>query len=234
MKALKTLFAASAFIAISATAAFAGDGVGYGSWGDDSASQSSGGSQIVNGQVNLQTQWANLNGVVDTVGGNVVAQGSAAGNTIDITTMNNTRVLNQQIVGSAATIGSQVNLDANNVWGSVGVQNQSLCNGASISTDPVLTSVNSSQACHAAETNSTVNGYVTNVAGNAVFQGSSIANSFEADSNAPNMPIMSRQLNNSATISNMNIAAGNIGGTVAMSSSAIGNSSQVIHYNTNP
>lgn len=233
MKTFKTLLAASAIIAISATAALAG-GVGdnYGNWGNDSYQQS-GNSQILNNQINLQNNWSNLTGVVDTVGGDVVAQGSAAANMVDITTMNNTRVLNNQIVNPTATIGSNINLDANNVWGSVGVQNQVLCNGASVSTDPVLTAVKSNQECHASDPYSGVNAFVTNVAGNAVFQGSAISNSFEADSNAMNMPIMSRQLNNSASVSNMNVAAGNIGGTVAMSSSAIGNTSQIIHYNTN-
>src|ERR1700712_396729 len=149
MKSLKTLLAASAIIAFSATASFAG-GDQYGTWGGGGSSQDGGaGSNILNNQINLQTNWSNLTGVVDTVGGDVVAQGSAAGNMIDVTTMNNTRVQNNQIVGSGATIGSNVSLDANNVWGSVGVQNQVLCNGASISTDPVLTAVKSNQECHA-------------------------------------------------------------------------------------
>ncbi len=99
------------------------------------------GSQIINNQINLQNNWSNLNVSVDTVGGDVVAQGAAAGNLIDITTMNNTRVNNNQIVGPDATIGSNINMDVNNVWGSVGIQNQVICNGASVSTDPILTSV---------------------------------------------------------------------------------------------
>ncbi len=231
MKLFKTLLAATALIAVSATASFAGDQ--YGTWNDGSSSSQGSGANILNNQINLQNNWSNLMGVVDTVGGDVVAQGSAAGNMVDVTTMNNTRVQNSQMVGVGATIGSNVSLDANNVWGSVGVQNQVLCNGASVSTDPILTSVHSSQECHASDPYSGVNAYVTNVAGNAVFQGSAISNSFEADSNAPNMPINTRQLNNSASVSNMNVATGNIGGTVAMSSSAIGNTAQIIHYNTN-
>ncbi|HWM61564.1 MAG TPA: hypothetical protein VNN98_05395, partial [Rhizomicrobium sp.] len=74
---------------------------------------------------------------------------------------------------------------------------------------------------------------ITNIAGNAVVQGSAIGNSFEADSNAPNMPIMSRQLNNSGVVSNVNANMYNVGGSIGLSSSAIGNTSQVIHYNTN-
>ena len=233
MHTLKTLLAASALVAISATSALAG-GVGdsYGSWGDDSGSQASG-SQIVNGQVNLQNNWSNLNGSFNTVGGDAVAQGSAAGNTIDITTMNNTNVFNKQIVTSNAAIGSNVNVDATNVWGSVGIQSQTLCNGASISTDPTLTQVNSTQKCNASDTFSAINSNVSNVAGNATFMGSSIANSFEADSNAPNMPIMTKQVNSSGVVSNVNANVFNVAGSAGMSSSAIGNSSTVIHYNTN-
>ena len=230
MKIFKTLLAASAMIAVSATASFAG-GDQYGSW-DNSSSQGAG-SQILNSQINLQNAWSNLTGSVNTVGGDAVAQGSAAGNMIDITTMNNTRVFNEQIVGPQANIGSNVKFDATNVWGSVGVSNQVLCNGASVSTDPVLTAVQSNQECHAQDPYSSIKTNISNVAGNAVIQGSSLGNTFEADSNAPNMPIFTRQLNNSATVSNVTANTYNIAGSVGMSSSAIGNTSQIIHYNTN-
>ncbi len=230
MKTFKILLSASAFIALSATASFAGDQ--YGTWNDGSSSQGVG-SQILNNQINLQNAWSNLKGSFDTVGGDAVAQGSAAGNMIDITTMNNTQVLNSQIVGPQANIGSNVNVDATNVWGSVGIQNQVLCNGASISTDPVLTAVQSNQECHATDPYSSIKTNISNVAGNAVIQGSSLGNTFEADSNAPNMPIMTRQLNNSAAVSNVSANVFNVAGSVGMSSSAIGNTSQIIHYNTN-
>lgn len=229
MKLFKTLLAASAVLALAATAASAQT---YGTWNDSASSQGSG-SQILNNQINLQNAWSNLNGSVNTVGGDAVAQGSAAGNMIDITTMNNTQVLNNQIVGPQANIGSNVNFDATNVWGSVGVQNQVLCNGASVSTDPILTAVQSNQECHAQDPYSSIKTNISNVAGNAVIQGSSLGNTFEADSNAPNMPIYTRQLNNSATVSNVSANVFNVAGSVGMSSSAIGNTSQIIHYNTN-
>ena len=41
-----------------------------------------------------------------------------------------------------------------------------------------------------------INATVTNIAGDAAIQGSSLGNSFEADSNAPNMPIWNKQINN--------------------------------------
>jgi hypothetical protein len=146
--------------------------------------------------------------------------------------MNNTRVTNDQIVGPGAAIGSNINMDVNKVWGSVGIQNQVLCNGAGISTDPSLTAVNSNQECHAADPYSRINANIANVAGDAVIQGSALGNSFEADSNAPNFPIITRQLNNSANVSNVDANVFNVGGSVGFSSSAVGNTSQIIHYNT--
>ena len=89
MKSFKAVIAVS-ILALSATSALAQT---YGSWGDQSSQGAGTGSQILNNQINLQNNWATLNASVDTVGGDVVAQGSAAGNMIDITTMNNTRVL---------------------------------------------------------------------------------------------------------------------------------------------
>jgi hypothetical protein len=228
MKTFHYILAAS-LLALTATASMAGGDQQYGTWNNG---PSQGGSQILNNQINLQTNWSNLNVTVDTVGGDAVAQGAAGGNLIDITTMNNTRVQNSQIVGQDAAIGSTINMDANKVWGSVGIQNQVICNGASVSTDPILTSVHSSQECHATDPYSRINTNISNVAGDAVIQGSALGNSFEADSNAPNMPIMTRQLNNSASVSTVNGNAFNVGGSVGFSSSAIGNTSQIIHYNT--
>lgn len=237
----KILLTAAATLALAVTPALAGGaGDQYGSWGAGSGSGGVGGgssdgsgSQIINGQINLNTNWANLNGSVDTVAGNVVAQGAAAGNMIDITTMNNTNVLNHQVVGPQANVGSNINMDANNVWGGVGISNQVLCNGASVSTDPTLTQVRSRQSCNATDPYSSINTNITNIAGNAVVQGSSLGNSFEADSNAPNFPVVSHQFNNSSIVSNVQANMFNVGGSIGMSSSAIGNTSQIIHYNTN-
>ena len=213
MKSLKVLLTASLLV-LPATASLAD------------------GSLILNSQINLQNNWSNLNASVNTVGGDVVAQGAAAGNLIDITTMNNTRVFNNQVVGPTAAIGSNISLDASNVGGVIGIQNQVVCNGASISTDPVLTAVKSNQECHATDPYSQINTNISNLGGNAVIQGSALGNSFEADSNAPNMPILSRQLNNSGGVSNINASVANAGGSVGLSSSAIGNTSQIIHYGT--
>jgi hypothetical protein len=230
MKSFKILLAASV-LALSTSAAFA---QGVGTWSDPSQQQSGGvGSQILNNQINLQTNWSNLTGSVDTVGGDVVVQGNAGGNMMDVTTMNDTRVNNNQVVGPNATIGSNVSVDVNNVAGSVGISNQAICNGASVSTDPILTAVKSNQACHATDPYSEINTNISNIGGNAVVQGSALGNSFQADSNAPNFPIVNHQLNNSGVVSNVNANVFNAAGTVGLSSSAIGNNSQIIHYSTN-
>jgi hypothetical protein len=234
MKTLKALLAASAVI-LSTSAAFAQT---YGTWNNGSsysggAGASAGGSNILNSQINLQNNWSNLNGSIDTTGSDATATGAAAGNLVDITTMNNTRVNNSQIVGSGASIGSNVNVDMNNVWGNASVGNQVVCNGASVSTDPTYSATKNYQECNAADPYSGINTNISNVAGNAIVQGSSLGNTFEADSNAPNMPIMTKQINNSANVSNVNANLYNVGGTATLSSSAIGNTSQIIHYSTN-
>jgi len=228
MKSFKILLAASV-MALSTSATFA---QGVGTWNDQSQ-VSGAGSQILNNQINLQTNWSSLTGSVDTVGGDVVVQGNAGGNLVDVTTMNDTRVTNNQTVGSNATIGSNVAVDVNNVAGSVGITNQAICNGANVSTDPILTAVKSNQACHATDPYSEINTNISNIGGNAVVQGMSVGNKLETDSNAPNFPVISRQLNNSGVVSNVNANVFNAAGTVGLSSSAVGNTSQVLHYSTN-
>ena len=227
---LRKILLATVLMTATASSAFATDQ--YGTWNDNSLQQGAIGSLVVNDQLNTVTNWSTLSGVVDTVGGDVVAMGAAAGNIVDVITMDNTRAFNNQIVTNNATIGSNVALDANNVWGSVGVNNSSLCNGASVSTDPILTSVKSYQECNARDPYTGTSAFVTNIGGNAVFQGSAISNSFETDSKAPNFPVFNKQINGSSAISNMAVNAFNVGGTIGMQSSAIGNTARVIHYNT--
>jgi hypothetical protein len=229
---VKFLIAATALSTLSATCAYAQATSSYGTW-NDGAVAGGVGSQIQNSQVNLQTNWSNLNGNVDTVAGDVAVQGAAGGNLMDITTMNNTMVNNSQIVGSGASIGSDITSTINNVGGSVGVQNQALCNGLSVSTDPTFASTRNYQECNSADPSSQINATVTNIAGDAAFQGSALGNSFEADSNAPNMPIWNKQISNGTVASTVNANVYNIGGSTSLSSSAIGNTGQIIHYNTN-
>ena len=229
---VKTLIAATALATLSATCAYAQATSQYGSWNDGSAGGGVG-SQIQNSQVNLQTNWSNLNGSIDTVAGDAAVQGAAGGNMMDITTMNNTAVNSSQIVGTGASIGSDVNVGINNIGGSVGIQNQALCNGISVSTDPTYAATHSYQECAASDPVQQMNASVSNVYGDAVFQGSSLGNSFEADSNAPNMPIFNKQINSSNGASTINANVYNIGGSTSLTSSSIGNTGQIIHYNTN-
>jgi hypothetical protein len=226
----KILIAATALATLSATCAYAQSG--YGTW-NDGAMAGGIGSQINTNQVNLQTNWSNMTGNIDTVAGDAVMQGAAGGNLMDITTMNNTMVNNSQIVGPGASIGSNIVGNINNIGGSVGIQNQAVCNGVSVSTDPTLSATHSYQECNAADPSSMIKANVTNIYGDAVFQGSSLGNTFEADSNAPNMPIFNKQINNSTIASTVNANVYNIGGSTSMTSSAIGNTGQIIHYSTN-
>src|ERR1700744_1374983 len=114
----RTLIAATLLTTLWTTLACAQATDLTGSWSDGS-----GGSNVMNGQVNLQTQWSNINTTVDSVGGDAALQGAAAGNMVDIMTMNNTVVNNSQYVGPNAAIGSDINATMSNVWGSVGISN---------------------------------------------------------------------------------------------------------------
>jgi len=221
--------AVSASLACAQDTSSYGAGAGYGSWNDTSGGQSS----IINGQVTLQNQWSSLNTVVDSVGGDAAFQGAAAGNLVDIMTMNNTTVKNNQYVGPNAAIGSNITADVSNVWGSVGFSNQALCNGASVSTDPVLTAVSNRQECAASDPSTQINARVTGVVGDMAMQSLSMGNSFEADSNAQNMPIKNMQLNSAFNTSTINAQVSNIGGSMSMTSGAIGNKAQILHYSTN-
>src|ERR1700742_3713751 len=111
---LRILIAATLLSTMSSTCVYAGSSDGYGSWGGSSSMD--GGSNVINGQVNLQTQWSNINTVVDSVGGDAALQGAAAGNLVDIMTMNNTTVDNHQFVGPNAAIGSDITANMSNVW----------------------------------------------------------------------------------------------------------------------
>jgi len=225
MKSFKILFSAS-LLALGANAALAEE-----TWNPPAPGfPGFDGTIVLNSQINLQNNWSNLNVGVAKVGGDVVGQGAAAGNLLDVITMNNTYVNSSQIVGPGAAIGSNINMDVNKVWGSVGIQNEAVCNGVSVSTDPLQTAIYAHQQCQAADPFSGINANIRNVAGDAVIQGSAMGNLFESDSNAVNMPITTRQINNAVNTSNINSNVYNVGGSVGFSSSAIGNSSRVIQY----
>jgi hypothetical protein len=47
------------------------------------------------------------------------------------------------------------------------------------------------------------------------------------------MPIVSNQINNSMVASTVHANVSNVGGSTSLTSSAIGNTAQIIHYSTN-
>jgi len=90
--------------------------------------------------------------------------------------------------------------------------------------------VKSYQRCESSDPSTSVNANINNIGGNAIVQGMALGNSFEADTNAANMPIVSRQFNNSMTTSTVHANVSNVGGSTSLTSSAIGNTGQIIHY----
>lgn len=187
---------------------------------------------ILNGQVDFNVSLSKANVNVEDVGGNAVGQSVAGSNVVDITTMQDTKVNNQQY-STSSLVSSELNVNANNVGGSVGYQSQSVCNSANVSTDPTTTDVYSNQECRAQDPTSTLNAGITNVKGDVSLATSSLGNNFEEDTNAPNAPVETYQINSSATYSNVNANVANIGGSVSTTSAAIGNNSQIVHYGTN-
>ena len=93
----KSLIAGTAMATLTLTPAFAG-----------SSSDQSGGSQILNGQVALHTSISDLHTTIDNVGSGVGVQSTAAGNVVDITTMNDTHVTNDQYAAFLNAKAAQV------------------------------------------------------------------------------------------------------------------------------
>lgn len=189
------------------------------------------GSNILNGQVNLNAAVSTLSASVYNVQGDVVGQSVAGGNAVDITTMNDTTVNNSQY-SKSTTIDSTINAGVGNINGSVGYTSQSACNSAGISTDPNVTNITSNQECNAIDPSSTINANIANIGGDVGLASSAVGNSLEADSNAANMPIVTNQLNTSFVQSKVNANVANVGGTVSATSAAIGNNAQIVHYST--
>jgi hypothetical protein len=195
------------------------------------ADSSSDGSQILNGQVSLHTSISTLQTVVDKVGGDVGIQSVAAGNVVDITTMNDTHVTNNQYV-SSVDISSDLGARVTNVDGSVGIVNQAVCNSASVSTDPAITAVNNKQVCAAVDPDARAYVDANNIGGSFSLSNSAIGNTFEADTNAAYMPVNNAQTNLSSVNARTTANVSNVAGTVSVTSSAIGNNAQIVHYST--
>jgi hypothetical protein len=194
------------------------------------AQQNDGYSNILNGQVDLQSQVAKVNTQVTNVFGNLDSSAAAIGNNVSIFTMNNTNVDNNQIVGPGADIVAIQNADVNNVGGTTTLSATAECNSADVSTDPSYTNVNNQQECDATDPYAALNANV-NTAGNDVsLAATAVGNSFSEDTNAPSSNINNLQINNSFEEAVVNSTVSNVYGNVAINAQAIGNNAQIIHY----
>lgn len=193
------------------------------------AGSNSQGSQILNGQVDLHTSISNVSATVDSTGGDANVQSVAAGNALNVTTMNDTHVSNEQYT-SSVDISSDLGARVTNVGGNVNVSGHAACNSADISTDPNVTQVYSNQECRAKDPSSSVYVDGWNVGGDVNVQNSAVGNTFSEDTNAPNAPIETHQINASNVHANMTANVSNVGGSVNVSGAAVGNNAQIVHY----
>lgn len=181
--------------------------------------------------MNFNASVSTLNTTVHGVHGDVAGQSVAGGNVIDITTMNDTHVINNQY-NKSVTIDSTINARIGDIGGSVGYTSQAVCNSAGVSTDPTVTAITSNQDCHSIDPSSTLNAKAYNIGGDVGLAGSAVGNTFQADSNASNMPVDTAQINSSFVHSVVNANVANVGGSVGATSTAIANNAQIIHYST--
>jgi len=195
------------------------------------ADSSSDGSQILNGQIALHTATSSLHTDLNGIGGDIGVQSVAAGNALDVTTMNDTHVTTNQYT-STVDISSDLGASVQNVGGNVAIQGQAVCNTASISTDPHITAVNNTQQCDAVDPTSGTYVYANGVGGSLSVANSAIGNAFEADSNAQQMPVNNTQINHSSVNAMTTANVSNVAGTVSVTSAAIGNNAQIVHYST--
>lgn len=186
-------------------------------------------SDIINGQVNLNSVWTNTNIEVDNVNGDVNGSAAAVANAFQAVTFNNTIVDNKQYASGEA-VGADLNAQATNVNGSVNMSNTVACNTADVSTDPAYTVVHSQQECAVGDPSQATNVFAAQIQNDVNVQGSVAGNVYTEDTNASYNYVNTQQLNSSSTNSTTNVQAFNVGGTVNVSSAAVGNTAQVIHY----
>ena len=186
-------------------------------------------SQILNGQVDFHVDHSNLNLNLSDAAGNVAGQSVAGGNAVDITTMNNTTVTNNQYV-SSVSISTDLNANVSNTGGTVDLSSQAVCNSAGVSTDPAYTNVYSSQECDAKDPAASLNANLGNIGNDVSLASTAVGNSFEEDTNAKSSAVQNYQINNSGEYATTNANITNVAGNVSASAAAIGNTAQIIHY----
>lgn len=187
------------------------------------------GSDVLNGQIDLQGSNAHINTTVTDAVGNVAGASQSVGNNVEIVTMDNTNVTNNQSVGNVA-INADQNATVQNAGGTVTLSSQAVCNSADVSTDPHVASVYSNQQCYASDPSSLLNASVSNAGNDVSLSSTAVGNTFSEDTNAAYMPIQNYQLNNSNTSATVNSTVSNISGNVTVNATAIGNNAQIVHY----
>ncbi len=161
--------------------------------------------------------------------GNVAGQAVAGGNAVDITTMNNTEVTNNQYVTSV-DISSNLNAKVHNTGGTVSLTSQAVCNTACVSMDPTSTNVYSNQECQANDPSASLNANVANIGNDVSLAATAMGNNFEEDTNAKYGAVQNYQINESSVYANANTNVTNVTGNVSVSAAAIGNNAQIVHY----
>ena len=195
------------------------------------SSSDGGQSNVLNGQVNLNSQQANLFMSASNTAGNISGGAAAGGNQIDITTMNNTDVTNNQYV-QAGGIASNVQANLTNVGGTTDLSSQAVCNQAGISMDPTSTNVYSNQECNANDPSAQLTANIANTNNDVNLASAAVSNTFEEDTNAPNGSVQNYQINHAAVNATVTSTTANVNGNLTATSSAIGNTGQIIHYST--
>jgi len=170
-----------------------------------------------------------VNTGIESVAGNVTSTSSAAGNNLQVFTLNSATVNNSQYVGGVSIAADQ-NATVDNVGGTTTLSSQAVCNAADVSTDPKSTTVASSQVCDANDPSSYLNATVTNAGNDVSLSSQSIGNSYSEDSNAAVLTTLNNQVNNAAIAATTNAAVHSVYGNVTVSASAVGNNAQIIQY----
>lgn len=188
------------------------------------------GAQVVNGQVNLGDVWSHMQVDVATVNGSVAEGVVAVGNTVQILTMTDSQVSNSQVTKGA--VGSRLDANVKGINGDVSLQATTVCNAADISTDPTVTAVSSKQICASSDPSAAVNANVHDVNGFTTISASAIGNQIGIDSNAASFPVNNYQENKSGMYATVNASVGNVASGVSTTATAVGNSAQIVQYNT--
>ena len=182
---------------------------------------------ILNGQVNLDTVWSQLDTTIDGVNEDVTATATAVGNTATIITFADSDVTNHQ--DASGMVGSDINAEISNVGGNAWLTASTVCNAVDISTDPQMTKVHSSQICSSPDPVAGVNAQVNNVAGTVGIEAQAVGNQFAIDTNATKFPLSNFQKTTGGVNANVNATVHNVG-AAAVSATAVGNTAQIIHY----